>query len=47
VVRLRWTICVRAASAELNNGMLYIHLPKIEDRRGTEVLIAVKDASTE
>ena len=47
VVRLRWTICVRAASAELKNGMLYIYLPKIEDRRGSEVLIEVKDASTE
>jgi putative ABC transport system ATP-binding protein len=47
VVRLRWTICVRAASAELKNGMLYIYLPKIEDRRGNEVLIEVKDASTE
>src|SRR5689334_5178430 len=46
VVPLRWTICVRTASAELNNGMLFIHLPKIEDRRGSEVIIAVKDAST-
>jgi len=47
VVPLRWTICVRTASAELNNGMLFIHLPKIEDRRGSEVMIHVKDASTE
>ena len=47
VVPLRWTICVRTASAELNNGMLLIHLPKIEDRRGSEVRIAVKDASRE
>jgi len=47
VVPLRWTICVRTASAELNNGMLFIHLPKIEDRRGSEVMIEVKDASTE
>jgi len=47
VVPLRWTICVRTASAELNNGMLFIHLPKIEDRRGSEVMIQVKDASTE
>jgi HSP20 family molecular chaperone IbpA len=47
VVRLRWTICVREAAAELNNGMLHIYLPKIEDRRGNEVIIAVKDASTE
>ena len=47
VVRLRWTICVRTASAELKNGMLHIYLPKIEDRRGTEVIIGVKDANTE
>ena len=47
VVRLRWTICVRTASAELENGMLHIYLPKIEDRRGAEVIIAVKDANTE
>ena len=47
VVPLRWTICVRNASAELKDGMLYIYLPKIEDRRGSEVMVAVKDASTE
>jgi HSP20 family protein len=47
VVRLRWTICVRTASAELTNGVLHIYLPKIEDRRGAEVMIGVKDASTE
>jgi HSP20 family protein len=47
VVPLRWTICVRTATAELKNGMLHISLPKIEDRRGSEVIIAVKDASTE
>jgi len=47
VVPLRWTICVRTASAELKNGMLFIHLPKIEDRRGSEVMVEVKDASTE
>ena len=47
VVPLRWTICVRTASAELRNGLLHIQLPKIEDRRGTEVLISVKDASGE
>ena len=47
VVRLRWTICVRNATAELKDGMLYIYLPKIEDRRGSEVMVEVKDASTE
>lgn len=47
VVPLRWTICVRTASAELKSGMLFIYLPKIEDRRGSEMMIEVKDASTE
>jgi len=47
IVRLRWTVCIRNAVAELKNGMLHIHLPKIEDRRGEEVLVEVKDATTE
>jgi HSP20 family protein len=47
VVPLRWTICVRTASAEMKNGLVHIYLPKIEDRRGTEVMISVKDASAE
>ena len=47
VVRLRWTICVNNATAELKDGMLYIYLPKIEDRRGSEVMVEVKEASTE
>jgi HSP20 family protein len=45
IVPLRWTVCVRDASAELKDGMLHIHLPKIEDRRGEEVLVAVKDTA--
>ena len=44
VVPLRWTVCIRNATAELTNGMLIIRLPKIQDRRGEEVLVAVKDA---
>src|ERR1044072_7989587 len=47
IVPLRWTFSIREATAELSNGMLVIHLPKIEDRRGEEVLIAVKDANGE
>ena len=47
VVPLRWTISARNASAELKNGILHIRLPKIEDRRGSEVMVAVKDGSTE
>lgn len=47
IVPLRWTFSVRDASAQLCNGVLKIYLPKIEDRRGEEVLIQVKDATTE
>ena len=45
IVPLRWTVCIRNATAELQNGVLHIYLPKIEDRRGEEVLVEVKDAS--
>lgn len=44
VVPLRWTISVRNATAEMKSGMLEIRLPKIEDRRGGEFQIKVKDA---
>jgi len=47
IVPLRWTFSIRDASAHLCNGILHIHLPKIEDRRGEEVLIEVKDANKE
>ena len=47
IVPLRWTVCIRNASAELKGGMLHIHLPKIEDRRGEEVIVEVKDAASE
>lgn len=45
VVHLRWTISVRDASAEMANGILLIRLPKIEDRRGGEFSVKVKDAN--
>ena len=45
IVPLRWTVCIRTATAEVNNGMLHIRLPKIEDRRGEEVLVKVTDAT--
>ena len=35
----------RLWSAELKSGVLHIHLPKIEDRRGEEVIVEVKDAT--
>ena len=47
VVPLRWTISVRDATAELKNGILRIHLPKIEDRRGGEFSVTVEDANGE
>jgi HSP20 family protein len=47
IVTLRWPICVRNATAELKSGMLHIQLPKIEDRRGEEILVEVKDAVSE
>jgi len=47
IVPLRWTVGVQDASAELGNGILTIRLPKIEDRRGVEFKIPVKDGSSE
>jgi HSP20 family protein len=43
IVPMRWTVSVRDATAEVVNGMLTISLPKIEDRRGVEFKITVKD----
>lgn len=45
LVPLRWTVSVRDATAELGNGLLLIRLPKIEDRRGVEFKLTVKEAS--
>jgi HSP20 family protein len=44
VVPLRWTLNVRGAEAELKNGILSIRLPKLDDRRGGEFIVAVKDS---
>ncbi|MFN2492225.1 MAG: Hsp20/alpha crystallin family protein [Pyrinomonadaceae bacterium] len=45
IVPLRWTISVQDGTAELANGMLTIHLPKIDDRRGVEFKIIVREVS--
>jgi len=45
VVPLRWTINVRDAEATLENGILLIKLPKLDDRRGGEFIVPVKDTS--
>jgi len=40
-VPLRWPIDVDRATAELFNGVLVIHLPKLKDRRGSEFKIPI------
>jgi HSP20 family protein len=47
VVPLRWTLNVRGAQAYLENGVLHIRLPKLDDRRGGEFIVVVRDASIE
>jgi len=43
IVPLRWAVSVQEATAELANGILTVCLPKMEDRRGVEFKIPVKD----
>jgi HSP20 family protein len=43
VLPLRWTISVKDATAELQNGVLLIHLPKISDRRGSEFKVPITE----
>ncbi|MEK6335408.1 MAG: Hsp20/alpha crystallin family protein [Acidobacteriota bacterium] len=43
VLPLRWTISVKDATAELENGVLLIHLPKIKDRRGSEFRVPITE----
>src|SRR5688500_4582140 len=45
IVPLRWPVSVQDATAELANGILTVSLPKIEDRRGVEFKISVKEIS--
>ena len=47
VVHLRWTISIRDASAEMANGILFIRLPKIEERRGGEYMVTVQDGTSD
>jgi HSP20 family protein len=46
VVPLRWTISIKDTKAELRNGVLLIHLPKIKDRRGSEFRIPINEIET-
>ncbi len=47
VVPLRWSVSFRDGTAALENGILLIRLPKIEDRRGAEFKLAVAEAASE
>jgi HSP20 family protein len=47
VVQLRWTLNFPGATAELENGVLHIKLPKLDDRRGGEFIVPVKDLNKE
>ena len=43
VVPLRWPISAQDSKAELANGVLLIHLPKLKDRRGAEFRIPIEE----
>src|ERR1043166_5974034 len=42
-IPLRWPVRKDVATAELKDGVLTVRLPKLEDRRGVEYRIEVKD----
>ncbi|MFL6228971.1 MAG: Hsp20/alpha crystallin family protein [Pyrinomonadaceae bacterium] len=42
-VPLRWSVKTRGASAQLDNGLLTVRLPKLADRRGAEFRIPIKE----
>jgi len=44
-VPLRWPVRVRGATAELNNGLLRVRLPKLADRRGAEFKVQIKEGT--
>ena len=46
-VPLRWPIRKDAATAELKDGLLTVRLPKLEDRRGKEHKIEVKEKESD
>ena len=47
VVPLRWTLNVCAATAALANGVLLVRLPKLEERRGAEFKVPIKEKNDE
>ena len=47
LVPLRWTVSLEDATAEIDHGLLIVYLPKIEDRRGVEFKVPVKDGNSD
>jgi HSP20 family protein len=43
-IQLRWPVRRDAATAELKDGVLTVRLPKLEDRRGAEHRIEVRES---
>jgi HSP20 family protein len=46
-IPLRWPIRVRGATAELENGLLRVRLPKLADRRGAEFKVEIKEVTSD
>lgn len=42
-ITLRWPVRVRAATAELKDGLLTVRLPKLADRRGAAFKVEIKE----
>lgn len=47
VIQLRWAINLKETTAELNDGLLEIYLPKLIDRRGKALKIPINTIETE
>ena len=47
VVLLRWAISVRDATAELQQGVLTVVLPKLANRRGAEFRVPIKSSGSQ
>jgi HSP20 family protein len=46
-IPLRWPVRKSGATAELKDGVLTIRLPKLEDRRGAEYKVEVKEKESD
>jgi HSP20 family protein len=43
VVPVRWPVDVKGSTAELAKGVLVVRLPKLKDRRGSEIAIPIAE----